>query len=474
MNQVFTRLTSQWPVLQFFTNNLVWILISLILSLIIWVVATLETNPIQQRQFNESLTIKFIDTSNDNVVLLNTTTLIRNARITLRAPRSSWEAEDEKDRFTRDDLEISVDLSNLGVGVHTVELQARILDKSPSGRVVSISPQEITVEMVPLETIQVPLGVNIFSELPPDYEYTRSDCNIEEITVSGPASLIEEISRAVVYLNVRQPNEDSSHSGQVILIRTNNREFTQRDLEGLRIEPSQAICNITINRIENSKTLQVDPVIIGSPPEGYLIGEQTWTPETIVVVGDSESLEGLGDFIQTEAIDLTNQTSSFSRTVQAILPEGVQLRSETLITVSIEIQPIPTTRQFAEVPIKIINLDPALTATLVPQTVIVTVEGPEPVVRELMPDDLLVTVNLQGYGPGTHNDIQANVSILRESARTVTQIKVRPNLVDVVISAPATPTPSPTPTAPPNVFGKALITHNAISPNLRVFYPKMK
>lgn len=457
MRESMARLVVRWPALQFLTNNLSWIIISVILSLIIWVVATLENNPIQQRQFSEAITIKFIDDTGDGVVLLNTTTLNRTARIVLRAPRSSWESEDENRRFSRDDIEIYADLRELPVGVHTVELEGRILDGAPPGRAVSISPPEITVELVPLETLRLPLAVSVFSNLPANYEYVRGTCNYDQVTISGPGAVLDEVARVAVYLNVSRPNEPLEHSGPVILFRTDNREFSSRDSEGLRIEPSTVTCEVVVQEIINSKTLNVEPVIVGSPPDGYLIGERTLSPETIVVVGDPDVLDTLNEFVQTEPIDLSTQTSSFSRTVQVILPDGIQLRSDTtLITVAIEIIPIPTTRQFAEVPVQIINLDPSLIANIVPQSVIVTVEGPEPLVRELMIEDLLVTVNLQGQGPGTHNDLPASVNILKESVRGVATVTVRPATVDVVIAVLPTPTIPATPTQQPpfGIIGK--------------------
>jgi YbbR domain-containing protein len=457
MNKAVTRLYSRWPVRGFFRDNLGWMGISLILSVIIWVVATLETNPVLQREFPESISIKFVDNQNDGVVLLYTNTLRRTARVTLRAPRSSWESQNENERFTASDIEIYADLRDLPVGVHVVQLQARIKDDSPPGQIVSVSPSDITIEMVPLERLTLPVTFNVFSELPAEYEYTRQNCTNTNVTISGPGVQLEQVSRAVVYLNVRRPDEPLLHSGQVVLVHANNREFSQRDLEGLRIEPAQINCEIGITRIENSKTLRVDPVIAGSPPAGYLIGDRSWTPETVLVVGESDVLDALGEFVQTETIDLTGQTSSFSRTVGLVLPEGIQLRSgTTLITVNVEIQPIPTTRQFAEVPVQILNLGAAYIANVAPQSVVVTVEGPEPLVRQLMIEDLRVSIDLQGRGPGTYTGLPATVAILKESVRGAATATLRPGTLDVVISLLPTSTPQPaaTPGQSGGIFGK--------------------
>lgn len=433
------RRFAQRSVLRFIIDNLGWMGISIFLALIIWVVAQLDANPIQQREFPESITIQFIENNNDNVVLLASSTLRRTARVTIRAPRHSW------DRLGRNHIEVYADLTNLGVGTHTVDLYGEINDDGPSGRVVSISPANILVEIVPLERLTLPVTVTPFSELSAEYEIEPPVCETQQVVVSGPNVLVNQVAGAQVRISIRRSEPPFSHIARVVLFDERGNELSTRDLDSLTVTPSQITCEIIVSRVEGTQELLVAPVITGSPPQGYAITNRSWEPLKVVVVGDLSLIESMGGVVQTEPINANGATSSFSRTVRVELPEGVQIRPETTrVTVTVEISAITTTEQFADVPIQLRNLNPSLVvASVVPRTVSVTIEGPAPLIRDLTIEDISVIVDLSGLGEGTHTDLATRASILREAVAGSATITVQPNVISVVLSQIATPTPTP-------------------------------
>lgn len=430
---------ARWSVVRFIIDNLGWMGISILLALIIWVVAQLDANPIQQREFAESITIQFIENNNDDTVLLASSTLRRTARVTIRAPRHSW------DQLERSDILVYADLTELGVGTHTVDLVGEISDSGPSGRVISISPVNILVEIVALEKLTLPITVTPFSELSAEYEIASPVCNSQQIEISGPDTLVDLVSGAQVRLSVRRVDPPFTHTGRVVLFDDAGNELSTLDLDSLTITPSQISCEIEVSRVEGTQELLVAPVITGSPPQGYTISNRSWDPLKVVVVGDPDLIESMGGVAQTEPINTNGATSSFSRTVQVELPEGVQVRPETTrITVTVAITPITTTEQFTDVPIQLRNLNPALLVTsVVPQTVSVTIEGPAPLIRDLTIEDISVIVDLTGLGEGTHTDLLTRASILQEAVASSATITVQPNMISVVLSSIATPTPTP-------------------------------
>lgn len=438
------NLTAPW--VQFLTDNLGWIGVSLMLAIIIWIVATLDQNPIQQREFAESITVIFLTPENGDVALRPEDNIRRTARVTIRAPRSSW------DELRRTDIQVFADLRNLGAGSHTIPLTGEILDSAPPGRVISVSPSEIDVTMVPVESRELDIEIQSFSELSPDYLASPLVCSHETVTVSGPGSLVSRVSRAFVQITLRNAS-DTSYEADIILLDEDNNEFSIRNLESLKLEPDAITCNVEITRIENGVWVLVQPDVVGSPPTGYVMGDNNWDPKQVFVVGEPDIIATLDDFVLTEPIDVTGQTSDFSRTVGVRLPEGVRILPETTrITVTVNVEPNITTRQFAEVPVQIINPDPAFVASVVPPTVSVIVTGPEPLIADLTVEDLRVTVDLRGLGEGTYTNLTANVELLRESVREVATATVQQESLSAVISIPPTPSPSPEPR--PDVFGK--------------------
>ncbi len=448
MKQWLPRLNREAPWIIFISDNLGWMIVSLVLAVIIWIVATLDQNPIQQREFAESITVTFISPANGDVVLSPEDNIRRTARVTIRAPRSSW------DELRRTDIRVFADLRNRGEGDHTIRLTGEIIDDGPPGRVISISPSEFGITMVPVEQREFPIEVQSFSELSPEFLAAPPICDHDTVTVSGPGSLVLRVSRAFVNITLRNA-DNTNYEADVILLDEDNDEFSIRNLESLTLEPSVITCNVDISRIENGVWLLVQPDVVGTPPTGYATGGADWDPERVFVVGDPEVIASLEDFVLTEPIDVTGQTSEFSRTVGVRLPEGVRVIPEsTRITVTINIEPNIITRQFAEVPVQILNPDPAYSASVVPPAVSVSVTGPEPLIADLTVEDLRVTVDLRGLGEGTHTELDANVELLRESVREVATATVQQDNLSVIISTPPTPTPTPSPAPRADVFGK--------------------
>src|SRR5215213_7382442 len=81
---------------EFIRKNSEWLILSLILSLIIWIVATLDQNPVEQRELTESIPVEYMENSDvirsSNFVINN-----REVKVTLRAPRSTWEIINSED-----------------------------------------------------------------------------------------------------------------------------------------------------------------------------------------------------------------------------------------------------------------------------------------------------------------------------------------------------------------------------------------
>ncbi|NDJ86050.1 MAG: hypothetical protein GYB66_09205 [Chloroflexi bacterium] len=435
MMQRLKALLPDWPILKFIAANSGWLLVSLALAIIIWLVASLDENPVEQREFPESITIEFIQDRADTT-LLSSTTLRRTARVTIRAPRNSW------DELRQSDIEIHADLRDLEPGIHDVDLEGYIVDSGPPGRVVSVSPEDITVEIVPLETRTLELQILVFSELPAEYEYSEPQCESGTVTISGPGSLVQRVSSATVRLSLRTPGQAERHLERVIIRDNEGDEFSIRELDNLQIDPAQVECHVDVQRIENRDFLLVDVILEGTPPDGYALERWQANPEQVVVVGDPDLIASLGGVVQTTPIEITGQTSDFSRTVDLILPEGIQLRPEdTEVSVTVDIAPISTTMQFAEVPIRPVNLNPAFIASVVPQTVSITVQGPAPLIEDLTQEDLRVTVDLENYLEGTHTNLTPDVTLLREGLQDQVTVTVQPDALNVVISKPPTPTP---------------------------------
>jgi YbbR domain-containing protein len=446
MKRMWLRLEESSPVIPFIRDNLGWIAISLVLAIMIWVVATLDENPIEQREFVSSIDINFLE-NNDDEVILNRTSITTEAKVTLRAPVKSWL------ELVPEDIEVHADLQGLPVGVHTVKLEASIRDNGPSGRVISVSPATIRVEIVPFQERRFSVDVIVSTRFnSAEYNVDKSTCEGQEVVVSGPAELVDRVAKAELRIVVINPENPNPSTRPVTLINTADSEFTSTQLDNIKIVPERLTCEVDVQQIEN--VLRVEPNVVGAPPPGYLIGEITHTPEVVLVSGDSSLIEALNGVVQTAEVDTSNQIGQFSREVNVVLPAGVTTSQR--ITVTVDIIPVQTTLQIPEVPVQITNLDPSFTASVLPETVNVTLAGPEPLIQNVTIEDLSVTVDVSGLSEGTHTGLTAQVNLLQATLQEDVIGTAQPNNVTVVITLTSSETPALSPTPRLRVWGKVV------------------
>lgn len=424
------------PAAQFVLDNIGWMAVSFGLAFVIWIVATLEVNPIEEQELQSSIPITFLEPANEDFALYYSATLRREARVTVRGPRRVLD-----EAIDPDDIEIIADLRQLEGGTHSIQLEARFTN-STSGRIMSISPADITVEVFPTRTIQLDARINSTGTLLPSYELESTTCDETQVTLFGPDIAINRVSWAAVELPLQNVDGAFSSTYDIQLYGGSGTLLSTRDRSNIVVEPSQLNCTITISAIEQGETLLVNPVITGNTPEEFIRGDFSANPSEVVIIGDPDLIAELGGVVSTEEISVNERTTTFSREVTLVLPEGLEARPS-VTTVTINIEPRIITRQIELITVQPINLAPnILASSLVPQTVTVTIAGPAALVNDLSTEDLRVTADVQGRGAGTYTELPLNVEVLRDLNLAKLTITTQPQTVNIVLSTPPTPTPT--------------------------------
>jgi YbbR domain-containing protein len=162
------------------------------------------------------------------------------------------------------------------------------------------------------------------------------------------------------------------------------------------------------------RTVAVVAKLHGNPADGYGVTSVVVTPPTITVQGAALNLGDVG-YVNTDVLDITNQTDTITVPATIDLPPGITSTTVSRVTVSIFIAPI-VGRVSANVPISVRGLAPDLKATLSPDAVNVTLNGPLPRLKDL---SLRAVVDVTGQGPGSYilpvqvatpNDITAQIA----------------------------------------------------------------
>ncbi|MBN1284885.1 MAG: hypothetical protein JXB47_05785 [Anaerolineae bacterium] len=412
-----------------------WFGISLLLALIIWIAATSENDPIHQRLYSGSVSIRRANLD-PNMVLVNESEVAATARVTIRAPQSTW------DRLRDSDIVLRADFAGLPPGDHVIPLQASL---SLPGEVVSVQPSQINVQLDSRSSKTVPVSITLTGSPAVGFEAREPQPALAEVKVIGPASLVGLVTQA--YANV--PIDDASASVQAtpsLAARTADGQ----SVDNVQFEPTSVDVTVPIQLREGFKRLSVQPRIVGRPPVGYTWQVASYTPETITVTGSQTRLNNLTGAAVTEPIELWDQTETFERNVSVVLPRDIMPVTEETIRVRIIIDAVEGLKEFENVTVEVRGLPPDYRAEITPSTVTMYVAGPRPVVDALTDADVHARVDLTGLEPDTHQ-LQIEPIIAVEGFDPG-QISLLPSVVTVQIIDTGAPTSTATITPAPTII----------------------
>jgi YbbR domain-containing protein len=399
-------------------ENVMWFAGSLVLAFFVWVIATSEADPIQERRFpNVPVQI----TVDDGLLITNDP---RNtATVTVRAQQSVLNL------LTVDDIVVQADLSGHEAGTDVIELQARIAPGRPA-RVVDTSPRQLTVTLEMIAQRFIPLRAAVESEPPPGFRYDPPvfDVPQNQVLVSGAASKVELAVAAQAELDLNDQRNPLETDVALTVVDVNGDPVTD-----VTIEPPIVHVQVNIQRRNDVREVSVSPnILVDTLPTGYVLTSISYNPQVILVSGSPEQMRDIPDTLATAPIDLTNRTDDFEITVPVDLPqEGFLLVGNQNITVSVEIEARTANRQFDGIPVEITGLSEGYTAQIAPDEVTVLVTGPQPVLETLASSDIQVTVDLNGLLEGNYQLIP-QVTITRGET-LASNISVLPTEIDVQV-----------------------------------------
>lgn len=238
------------------------------------------------------------------------------------------------------------------------------------------------------------------------------------VTVSGPASVVEQIKEAVVEVNVTSFNSgDITTAAEVILRRSSGDEISTSLLD-----LSQNVISVKVP-IYNTKSVPVKMEVSGEPAEGYELISYEYEPKEITLAGPDESLAKIEEIVLAE-YDLSGAEESIEDDI--IVPERMtgELPSsvgftdtEPVIAFAADIQPIID--KSLEIPLDRITLNNTKTgytyeksrsATDSSDKVTVIIRGAKEYVDKVRAEDLKVSADTSKCTPG-NNTIVIDVEL---------------------------------------------------------------
>ncbi len=355
--------------------------------------------------------------SRDLALLTDPMAALQDVRVRVEVPQANYS------RVTADTVRVELDLSQIR---QTGRQEVELTGVSNYGEVVQITPSRLEVVVETLDQRNVPINVELTgSKNIKNYWYNVSRVNPSVLTVSGPSSVVQNITSARVQVDVTGatnsynwtlPPELLDASGEVIS-RTLSKSSSSVSV-GVQIYPVKQLQ--VLSDIETATT--------GTILDGYKVSRIEVQPEIISVAAEKELLDEL-ESITFTPINVTGRSQSFSATVSIGKLSNIQHYSSEQVTVTVYIEELTKTETFSNIPLLIVGKEPNQKVSLSEDNISVKVTGLHSVFDDLMRKDISARVNITDLNPGVYT---MPVQVLVDNYPDLT-FELEPPMVSVTI-----------------------------------------
>ena len=374
-------------------RNLGWKILSLFIAVLLWSYVISNDSSITR---DVSLSGVDVIISGQSVLqgrelalLTDAASELADVRVRVRAPQSDYA------RVTADSVNVELDLTRIRqTGTQLVTLTG----SSAYGDVVQIIPATIELDVEELDQRTVPVNVYLQESEDAAYWYTMTQKNPAMISVSGPSSIVQQVSSALVNMDLSAVSASVIRAEQYILLDNSGNEIT------FPLTRSTTTVNVGVD-VYPKKQLTIssapETCTTGSLPEGYAIAGIEISPSVVTVAAESDLIDALNT-IAINPVDITDARQSFSAVTTLSGLTGAKYVSNGEVTVMVYIQEIESTVRFDGIGVTVRAPSASTEYELGDTQVGVKVTGPYSALDGLSKDDIIAYVDLTGLESGQH------------------------------------------------------------------------
>lgn len=321
--------------------------------------------------------------------------------------------------------DVMVDLSGLKEGTHKVNI---VYNNVSTTIDYAVNPSYATIIIYPKLSQTKSLTVDVLNSdlLDQKLNIDSIDVGIDEVVVKGAEYKLSEVAtvKALVDMKNLIKQEIGTHTIKDVQLKAYDVQGNVVDVE---IVPVKVDATITIS--SPSKEVPIKVIPKGEVAFGMAINMIEISETKVTVYGTQELLSKI-DYIPVE-IDVTNLKEAKEYRTEIIKPTGIKYMDVNSVTIKVTLGTV-STREIEKVNIDVRNLAEGYKATgLSAEDIMVTIslKGVETVINEITNDDIMVYIDLAGYGEG-----QFEVDVYVEGKDTKVQYISKTKKVKILIS----------------------------------------
>lgn len=321
----------------------------------------------------------------------------------------------ELNKLDSSNITIIADLSKIGeAGRHSMRYNVYYPGNIPDNTftVQSQYPSMVKVDVERRITKEIPVNVTYEGSVQKDYIADKENIELDNknVTITGPASAVDQITQAVVLVNLQDKSESFIESYR----------FTLCDAQGNPVDAKMVEANIAevsvtlyIKRVKEIK-LVVEVIDGGGATEET--SKITIDPAVIKVAGNETALEDM-DEILLGTVNLADLQKATELSFDITVPSGFEnLSGKTKATVNVKF-PDLMTKSIVITDFAALNVPEGLKVEFITEELRVNVRGDKELVKNMTADNISVTVDFANTAAGSYT-LKANI-IMAEGFESV-------------------------------------------------------
>ncbi len=418
-------------------NNLLLKIISVVIAIVIWYVVVDANDPVIESSFSVRVSV-----TNDSYIANGKQSYriddnYKTVAVYLKGNRSKLK------NITADDITVTADLTQI-VDFERDPVMVPLQASCPGFNVTDITLSRTTIPIV-IENIaskEFPVTVSTGDSKPgSDYEVGVLKPDPEQVIISGPESIVNDIESVVAQIDVTGITRDAEKEASLVLYDKNGDEISQEVIaDDLKFDGGVPNITVFVDLWKKQSGVEFEVNYSGEPMDGYHVTAVSTTPDSVTVVGTDEALKELREngnvlSIPAELISVEGASTDITQEIEIaeFLPDDMRLGESIADTMTVYLNVLSDeSREFTlDVDsIELQNMAPGLAVSYDQTEVMVRVSGMYSTVEAMTVDDIKASMDLSGLGIGDYTlPVQL---ILPDGVMKLGEIELSVHLVELV------------------------------------------